>query len=36
MDLTGVQPTPEQVLAFLADQDPGKRDKIIADDHAAQ
>ena len=30
VDLTGVQPTPEQVLAFVADQDPGKRDKIIA------
>jgi len=30
VDLTGVQPTPEQVLAFVADQDPGKRDKMIA------
>ncbi len=30
VDLTGIQPTPEQVLAFVADQDPAKRDKIIA------
>jgi hypothetical protein len=30
VDLTGVQPTPEQILAFAADTDPAKRDKIIA------
>ena len=30
VDLIGVQPTPDQVLAFVADQDPGKREKIIA------
>jgi len=30
VDLTGIQPTPEQVQAFVADQDPHKRDAIIA------
>ncbi len=30
VDLTGIQPTPEQVLAFVADQAPDKRAKIIA------
>ena len=30
VDLTGIQPTPEQVLAFATDQDPAKREKIIA------
>jgi hypothetical protein len=30
VDLIGIQPTPEQVLAFVADQDPGKREKIVA------
>jgi len=30
VDLIGVQPAPEEVLAFVADQDSGKRDKIIA------
>jgi Protein of unknown function (DUF1553)/Protein of unknown function (DUF1549) len=30
VDLTGIQPTPEQVLAFVADQDPHKRDAVIA------
>jgi hypothetical protein len=30
VDLTGIQPKPEQVLAFVADQDPRKRDTIIA------
>lgn len=30
VDLTGIQPSPEQVLAFVADQDPAKREKIIA------
>lgn len=29
VDLIGIQPTPEQVLAFVADQDPAKREKII-------
>jgi hypothetical protein len=29
VDLIGVQPTPEEVLAFVADQDPQKREKII-------
>lgn len=30
VDLIGVQPTPGEVLAFVADQDPAKREKIIA------
>lgn len=29
VDLTGVQPTPDQVLAFLADKDPARRAKVI-------
>jgi hypothetical protein len=29
LDLTGTLPTPAQVLAFVADQDPKKRDKLI-------
>ncbi|MDB6169153.1 MAG: hypothetical protein JWM88_2017, partial [Verrucomicrobia bacterium] len=29
VDMTGVQPAPEQVLAFVADLDPGKRGKLI-------
>ncbi|HVS40445.1 MAG TPA: DUF1549 domain-containing protein [Gemmataceae bacterium] len=29
IDLTGTLPTPAQVTAFLADQDPAKRDKLI-------
>ena len=29
VDLIGVQPTPEEVLAFVADQDPNKREKIV-------
>ncbi len=29
VDLTGLQPTPEQVLAFVADNDPAKRTKMI-------
>ncbi len=30
VDLIGVQPAPEQILAFVADQDPAKREKMIA------
>jgi hypothetical protein len=30
VDLTGIQPTPEQVLAFVADTAPDKRAKVIA------
>jgi hypothetical protein len=30
VDLTGVQPTPEQVLAFVADTDKGKRAKVAS------
>jgi hypothetical protein len=29
LDLTGRLPTPEQLLSFLADKDPGKRDALI-------
>ncbi len=29
LDITGTLPTPTQVLAFLADKDPGKRDRLI-------
>jgi hypothetical protein len=29
LDLTGTLPTPAQVIAFVADQDPNKRDKLI-------
>lgn len=29
VDLTGVQPTPERVLAFVADTDPQKRPKLV-------
>jgi hypothetical protein len=29
LDATGLLPTPEQVLAFVADRDPQKRDKLI-------
>jgi hypothetical protein len=29
LDLTGSLPAPEKVLAFVANQDPGKRDKLI-------
>jgi hypothetical protein len=29
IDLTGTLPTPAQVTAFMADNDPGKRDKLI-------
>jgi hypothetical protein len=29
LDLTGQQPSPEQVRQFLADQDPDKRDKLV-------
>src|SRR5262245_5611606 len=34
LDLTGTLPTPEQVQAFLADNDPARRDKLI--DHLLQ
>jgi hypothetical protein len=29
LDITGTLPTPEQLKAFVADSDPGKRDKLI-------
>jgi hypothetical protein len=29
LDITGTMPTPEQIRAFLADNDPNKRDKLI-------
>ena len=29
VDLTGIQPTPDQVLAFVADKDPARRAKIV-------
>jgi hypothetical protein len=29
IDLTGTLPTPKQVLDFVADKDPGKRDKLV-------
>jgi hypothetical protein len=29
LDLIGVQPKPEEIVAFVADRDPGKREKIV-------